>query len=132
MQFSRLRPIYSALAVRLIVRDRQRTRGVASRVESATPVRLQSGHKPVSGSRKFYWMGCCVGRGSVVGLGTGSTTAVSVDGVGVTVCTDGPALVVSPTRSVVVRGYISAISATAIAAAAISGNMLLRPYGVDR
>ena len=69
-------------------------------------------------------MGPCVGRGSVVGLGVGTGGEVEGDGAGVTVWTDGPALVVSPARSVVVRGYIIAITAKATAAASASGIQL--------
>jgi hypothetical protein len=45
-----------------------------------------------------YRIGACVGRGSVVGVGVG--TGGDVDGVGdgITVFTDWPALLVSPTR----------------------------------
>ena len=64
-----------------------------------------------------YGCGACVGRGSVVG-----------DGAGVTVCTDGPVLVVSPVRSVVVWGYIHAITATATNAARTSGSQLPKAF----
>jgi hypothetical protein len=71
-------------------------------------------------------MGPCVGRGSVVGLGVGTGGEVDGDGAGVTVWTDGPVLVVSPVRSVVVRGYIIVITAKATAAATASGTQLLK------
>jgi hypothetical protein len=74
-------------------------------------------------------MGACVGRGSVVGLGVGTGGEVDGDGDGVTVWTDGPVLVVSPVRSVVVRGYIIAITAKATAAASASGTQLLKEEG---
>ena len=73
-----------------------------------------------------YWMGPCVGRGSVVGLGVGTGGEVDGEGAGVTVWTDGPVLVVSPARSVLVRGYIIAITAKATAAASASGTQLLK------
>ena len=66
-------------------------------------------------------MGACVDRGSVVGLGVGTGGEVDGEGDGVTVWTDGPVLVVSAVRSVVVRGYIIAITAKATAAATVSG-----------
>ena len=53
-----------------------------------------------------YWIGACVGRGSVVG-----------DGAGVTVCTDGPTLVASLKRVVTVRGMNKAMSKTTMATA---------------
>ena len=46
----------------------------------------------------YYRIGACVGRGSVVGVGVGTAGDVDGDGDGITVSTDGPALLVSPTR----------------------------------
>jgi len=45
-----------------------------------------------------YCIGACVGRGSVVGVGVGTGGDVEGVGDGITVFTDGPALLVSPTR----------------------------------
>jgi hypothetical protein len=45
-----------------------------------------------------YRIGACVGRGSVVGVGVGTAGDVVGDGDGITVFTDGPVLLVSPTR----------------------------------
>jgi len=57
-----------------------------------------------------------VGRDSVVGVGVGTGGEVDGEGDGVTDCTDGPVLVVSPARSVVVRGYDTRSSRRTMAA----------------
>src|SRR5665648_384774 len=73
-------------------------------------------------SNKPYGCGACAGGCSVVGFGVGTAGDVDGEGVGATVSPEGPVLVVSPVRSVVVRGYIIAITAKATAAASTSGS----------
>jgi hypothetical protein len=77
-----------------------------------------------------YWIGACVGRGSVIGFGVGSVGAVDGEGDGLTVFTDGPALVVSPIR-VGVLGNNIAIKTTTMAAANTIGSSALPRYRGD-
>ena len=78
-------------------------------------------------SNKPYGCGACAGGCSVVGFGVGTAGDVDGEGVGATVSTEGPVLVVSPVRSVVVRGYIIAITAKATAAASTNGSRRKTP-----
>jgi hypothetical protein len=71
-------------------------------------------------TRSAYWIGACVGRGSVAGgLGAGG------DSDGFTVCTvAGPALLVAPTRVGVLLGKNTAIKTITAIAAKKNGAML--------
>jgi len=72
-----------------------------------------------------YGIGACVGRGSVIGFGVGSVGAVDGEGDGLTVFTDGPALVVSPIRVGVLVGKNIAIKTITAIAAKKNGAMLI-------
>jgi len=90
-------------------------------------VKIAHVRRALISSSIFYWIGACVGRGSVVGVGVGTGGEVEGEGDGLTVSTDGPALVVSPTRVGVLFGKYIKIKMRMTAAANISGRSALPP-----